>query len=141
MNEQFAVLLREGDEEGKPYPIADRTPNRARALRKLQATTSYYDDTERYDLIKEMLWTDEYVASEEEVKDAQGQPTGNVRYKLKPPTLNPYDFLDKAAELLFPLAPVAANQEHLNYDEVIRGLDFFSSRIAPKRRMRGGFFG
>jgi hypothetical protein len=131
--EQYKILVRENGEEGKKYPLADRSARVVKALRKLQVDTTFYTIQERYNLIKEMMWDKEWVKSQEE-KDA------NITFELVPASMNPIDFIEKVSVVLFPDAPVEENSDEIDHEVAIQALEDFTTRTDRKRQKLNALF-
>ena len=113
------------DDMDSEYPLASPVAKTVRALRRLQVKAAYYDDAERYAILKEMLWLDD--VEEEEHDD------GTVTFTVPDPELSSLDFLDQAAALLFPTAPVEEHADHIDYEKVQQALGNFTSAFERQR--------
>lgn len=113
------------DDMDSEYRLAEAVPKTVRALRALQVKSTYYSDTERYHLLQEMLWTDDI--EEEENND------GTVTFEVPDPEISSLDFLEQAAALLFPSAPVEEHADHIVYRQVREALENFTSAFERPR--------
>jgi hypothetical protein len=116
------------------YSLAPRSAKNVRALRELQVKTSFYSDRERYELMKEMLWTDRYEEKERETEEG----TEIATFEIDDPELSSLDFLDRVAELLFPRAEFEADMSNVDYEVIQEALADFTRRF---ERQSGGLAG
>lgn len=147
---QILVQVGSGDDrrEAGAYPLAEPSAKRVRALRRLQVDTTYYTEAERIAFIEEMRWEDEWIESvryfdkdgNPTTKDAKGDAEA-VRWvrKVKEPGLDRFAFMDRATQLLFPTAPIAGNEDWIDYEQAEEALGFFCARFERKSSPQTGF--
>lgn len=123
--QQYRILLQNGGEEADSYPIADRSPKTFRELRRLQIQSPYYGDEDRYRFAREMKLEDEFVA----FKSEDGETV-----RMNDPELSVDAFLVKAAELLFPNAPIVKNADWVDLEVAGVAVEDFTGRIVRKRK-------
>lgn len=123
MKTKFRIIA--GDETS--YDLAPRTGGNVKALKKLQLSSAYYDDTDRYGLAKE-------TCSSEWIEKEEDKGEGKVAFVMKEPTLGVDAFRDDVAALLFPSAPVSANVDNIDYEQVEEALEVFMGFTEPKHR-------
>lgn len=112
----------------QPYPLAARTAGRVKALRLLQVSSAYYSDRDRYGLAKEMLLAD-WITNEEEDTER-----GVLRFEIREPEISADEFRVRVAALLFPDAPVDANPDAVDLEQVEAALAAFLGFIEPRHR-------
>lgn len=112
--------------EAGEYPLGDRTPKRARALRELMAWSTDYYDAERYQFAKD--YKIEGVILHEETNEE----TKMISYQVAPGLYDPDTFLVEAATVIFPTAPIQANRDYVDLEVARKALTDFLSRINRK---------
>jgi len=127
---QYKILVKEGESDGKLYPIADRSAAVFREFRELQVSSTYYSEEERYAFVTEMRWDEKWIESRNEEKET---------VRLKEATLGYDAFLVAASKLLFPSAPIDENADYIDFEVANSAIEDFTKRTGRKKSRLIGF--
>ena len=124
---QYAILTQigEGDDrqEASPYPLAKPNNKTAHAFQKLRLRCAGLSDQVRYQIaVREGF--DDWVTGK-----ADEDPLSGGEYPIKEPDLSEKEYIDKAASVLFPAAPVAGNEDYINREVFLEAESDFLPRI------------
>ena len=113
--------------EDTVYQLAKRAGGVVKEFRRLQATTNYYSDSERYQFAK-LFRIKGVIESEEPVEGKEGM----VKFELADPEIDAHTFLNLVAQLLFPSAGIDESKfDDVDHEHAIRALEAFENFITP----------
>lgn len=126
----YTILTQVGEGEGKEepgeYALAKPTNKTAYKFQKLRVKSASVSDKERARIAKREGFKKWMPGEEEEGNNLLAMAKGP---DMKPPELSETDYVGKAAQVLFPTAPVSGNEDYIDRKVFREAENDFLSRI------------
>ena len=111
-------------EEQEAYVLPAPTLKRVSAMMELQVRSSELPNQIRFHRIQEYGFSEMIVYRDTQLDD-EGNPREDRQFMISDPDLSKMEYVKASAKLLFPNAPVDANEDDLNVEVVLEAVTDF----------------